>query len=532
MQRSENAVEIMDVTLRDGEQTQGIAFNAREKLHVAKSLLKQVQVDRIEVASARISQGERAAVQGITEWASHENCLERVEVLGFVDENRSVDWIVKAGGRVMNLLTKGSEQHCQGQLKKTLQEHVADIHKTIDYAQSQGVSINVYLEDWSNGYRHSPHYVYALVELLKDCGIQHFMLPDTLGVMEPDEVFESLSDMVERFPWAHFDFHPHNDYGLGTANALAAVKAGVRSLHCTVNCLGERAGNASLPEIAVALKDKMHMDISIDESHLGPISELVEVFSGKRISSNAPIIGEDVFTQTSGIHADGDKKGGLYHNALRPERFGRIRSYALGKMSGKASLSKNLEQLGLKLSEENFQKVLARIVELGDRKETITPTDLPFIITEVLENDAYTRIRLVSCAISSGWPLRATASICLSIDGKEFLATGEGDGGYDAFMAAIGKILKKQGIKCPHLLDYEIRIPKGGQTDALTEATITWEIPGKGGRSQRIKTIGVDTDQVVAAVRATLKMINLKISESLPPGMVNSPKTALASHEF
>ena len=511
MQLSGQAIEIMDVTLRDGEQTQGIAFNSREKLHLAKSLLEQVNVDRIEIASARISEGERDAVRSITEWAGGQNFLDRVEVLGFVDHRRSVDWIVSAGARVLNLLTKGSENHCRRQLRKTLHEHVSDIRKTIRYAHEQGCKINIYLEDWSNGYQDNPGYVYEMMALLRDSGIRHFMLPDTLGVMGPDEAYESLSDMIHRFPWAHFDFHPHNDYGLGTANAMAAVKAGVRSIHCTVNCLGERAGNASLAEITVVLRDKLGMKLSVDESHLGPISELVEVFSGKRIASNAPIIGEDVFTQTSGIHADGDKKGGLYHNPLFPERFGRIRSYALGKMSGKASLAKNLEQLGLNLSEEHYQKVLDRIVELGDRKANINMTDLPFIITEVLESDSYARIRLVSCTMSSGWPLRATASICVEIDGLEFLATGEGDGGYDAFMTAMRKILDKKEIECPKLLDYEIRIPKGGQTDALTEATITWENKGK-----RIKTIGVDTDQVVAAVRATIKMINLQIVEVSP----------------
>ncbi len=508
MQLSGQTVEIMDVTLRDGEQTQGIAFNSQEKLHLAKALLEQVNIDRIEIASARISEGERDAVRCITEWAGEHDCLDRVEVLGFVDHKRSVDWIVSTGARVLNLLTKGSENHCHGQLKKTLHEHVSDIRKTIQYALQKGCEINIYLEDWSNGYQNKPEYVYEMMTLLRDCGIRHFMLPDTLGVMSPDEVYESLSDMIQRFPWARFDFHPHNDYGLGTANSMAAVKAGVRTIHCTVNCLGERAGNASLAEITVVLRDKLGMKLSVDESHLTPISELVEVFSGKRIASNAPIVGEDVFTQTSGIHADGDKKGGLYYNPLFPERFGRIRSYALGKMSGKASLAKNLEQLGLSLSEEHYQKVLDRIVELGDRKASINMTDLPFIITEVLENETYARIRLVSCTMSSGWPLRATASICVEFDGEEFLATGEGDGGYDAFMTAMRKILDKTGIECPKLLDYEIRIPKGGQTDALTEATITWENQGK-----RIKTIGVDTDQVVAAVRATLKMINLKIVE-------------------
>ena len=207
---------------------------------------------------------------------------------------------------------------------------------------------------------------------LKNEGINHFMLPDTLGVLSPDEVFLSLSDMIEKHPWANFDFHPHNDYGLGVANVIYAVKAGVRNIHCTMNCLGERAGNASLAEIVVTLKDKLGMELSIDESNLAPVSEMIESFSGKRLPDNAPIVGENVFTQTSGIHADGDKKGNLYHNPIVPERFGRKRSYALGKMSGKASLTKNLEMLGIQLIEENLQKVLKRVVELGDTKKTMT----------------------------------------------------------------------------------------------------------------------------------------------------------------
>ena len=148
--------------------------------------------------------------------------------------------------------------------------------------------------------------------------------------------------MQKLFPWAEFDFHPHNDYGLGLANAIYAVKSGINCIHCTMNCLGERAGNVSLAEVSVALKDQMGIKLDIDETHLLLVSEMVELFSGKRISKNSPIVGEDVFTQTSGIHADGDKKGKLYHNPIFPERFGRKRSYALGKMSGKSSLIKDV----------------------------------------------------------------------------------------------------------------------------------------------------------------------------------------------
>lgn len=293
-------IQLMDTTLRDGEQTQGVSFTPTEKVNIAKALLQSLRVDRIEVASARVSQGEKEAVTNINEWAQQEGFVDCVEVLGFVDHTKSVDWIRETGGGVINLLTKGSEKHCREQLGKTLSQHTGDILQTVNYALEKGLKVNVYLEDWSNGYQDSPDYVYSLMDNLRYSGIQHFMLPDTLGVLSPEEVFNNLSDMCHRYPELQFDFHPHNDYGLATANVMAAVRAGVSSIHCTVNCLGERAGNASLAEVAVVLRDKMNMQLAIDESHIVRISNMVENFSGKRVAANAPIIGADVFTQTAG----------------------------------------------------------------------------------------------------------------------------------------------------------------------------------------------------------------------------------------
>ena len=226
-------------------------------------------------------------------------------------------------------------------------------------------------------------------------------------------------------------------------------------------------------------------------------------------ADNTPIVGENVFTQTSGIHADGDKKAKLYHNPIVPERFGRKRSYALGKMSGKASLAKNLEMLGIQLVEENLNKVLSRVVELGDTKKSMTAADLPSIIADVLETSDSQRIELLNCSISSGLNLRATATIHLKIDSKEFLETGSGNGGYDAFMSAVKKILKNLKLKAPELVDYQIRIPRGGKSNALTEAIITWQINGK-----RQQTIGIDSDQVIAAVNSTIKMLNLQFFQN------------------
>jgi len=499
-------IQLLDTTLRDGEQTQSVSFSGSEKVSIARALLQSLKVDRIEVASACVSDGEKQAVAQITEWAAEHGFVDRVEVLGFVDRKRSVDWIVSAGGEVINLLAKGSEKHCREQLSKTLEQHVADIEATIAYAHEKGLRVNMYLEDWSNGYADSPDYVFGLIEATKSLGIGHYLLPDTLGLLSPEEVRESLTDMMTRFPDQTFDFHPHNDYGLATANALAAVEVGINTIHCTINCLGERAGNASLAEVAVALRDKMGMELAIDETRISSLSRMVENFSGKWIAANTPIVGADVFTQTAGIHADGDLKGDLYVTNLSPERFGRKRVYALGKMSGKASLINNLDELGISLSKEDQAKVLERVVRLGDSKQIITSEDLPFIIADVMQSGDFEHITLLNCYINSGLDVESTASIRVKIGDEEAQGSGSGNGGFAAFFDAIEKILKPTGFDMPALIDYEVHIPRGGKINALTECIITWEW-----QEQDFKTRGVDSNQVLAAVKATLRMINLRM---------------------
>lgn len=499
-------IEIMDTTLRDGEQTSGVSFMPHEKLVIARALLQKLRVDRIEVASARVSEGEKEAVRSITRWASQIGKIDCVEVLGFVDGTASVDWISEVGCRCMNLLCKGSRRHCEGQLQKTVEEHIEDIRRVVAYAKEKGIRVNVYLEDWSNGMKQSPDYVFQLIEGLLDTGIVRYMLPDTLGVLNPLEMLELMGQMTSRYPDVHFDFHAHNDYDLAVSNVLAAVQSGVKGVHTCVNGLGERAGNASIASVQAVLKDQLKVYTNIDENRLNEVSRLVESYSGIAIPPNQPITGDNVFTQVAGVHADGDNKAGLYQNDLLPERFGRKREYALGKNSGKANILRNLEELGLELTAEQTKRVTERIIELGDKKELVTQEDLPFIVSDVLKHSLVEEhVKLLSYVVTTAYGLKPLASLRLEINGQTYEESAQGDGQFDAFVRAVRHIYReKLSRRFPWLTNYTVSIPPGGRTDAFVQTVITWDWDGR-----IIRSRGLDADQTEAAIKATIKMLNI-----------------------
>ncbi|TWV09855.1 2-isopropylmalate synthase [Bacteroidaceae bacterium HV4-6-C5C] len=506
MKRNHPRIEIMDTTLRDGEQTSGVSFVPHEKLMIARLLLEDLKVDRVEVASARVSDGEFDAVKMICDWAARRSLLSKVEVLGFVDGHTSVDWIHATGCRVINLLCKGSLKHCTFQLKKTPEEHIENILAVVDYANESGLEVNVYLEDWSNGMKDSPEYVFQLVDALINSEIKRYMLPDTLGILNPLQVIEYMRKMLKRYPHVHFDFHAHNDYDLAVSNVLAAVLSGAKGLHTTINGLGERAGNAPLASVQAILHDHFAAKTNIDESRLNEVSRVVESYSGIMIPANKPIVGENVFTQVAGVHADGDNKSNLYCNDLLPERFGRKREYALGKNSGKANIRKNLEDLGLDLDEQSMRKVTERIIELGDKKELVTQEDLPYIVSDVLKHSVMNeRVNLKSYIVNLAYGLKPMATLKIEINGKEYEASSSGDGQYDAFVRALRKVYKTSlGRKFPMLTNYAVSIPPGGRTDAFVQTVITWNFEDK-----VFRTRGLDADQTEAAIKATVKMLNI-----------------------
>lgn len=510
-------VAVMDTTLRDGEQTPNVSYTPAEKLQLARMLLVDVEVDRIEIASTRVSAGELEAAVAIAKWARKARLIQRVEMLGYSDGKKSVDWICGAGGKVMNLLTKGSERHCVEQLGLTPAEHREQISTTIRYARKKRLTVNVYLEDWSSGVRDSFDYVFALVQQLRELRVARIYLPDTLGIFSPADVTRFVGLMTATWPAVDFEYHSHNDYGLATANCLAAIQTGARGVHTSVNGMGERAGNTSLAEVVAAIHDHSDARTGVREDRLTAVASLVETFSGKELSANTPIVGRDVYTQTAGIHADGDAKGDLYTTRLAPKRFGGARHYALGKLSGKASLDHNLLELGIALPDAHRDLVLERIVDLGDRKHIVTPDDLPYLIADVLKtpDTQFVKIDSYRVNVASGEP--PEAQVALAYKGVVEKAEASGDGGYDAFMNALKKAASALEIEVPILADYRVRIPPGGRTGALVETTITWlteETLASGRRraGETFSTLGVDSDQLAAAIIATEKMLNAVVT--------------------
>jgi D-citramalate synthase len=285
---------------------------------------------------------------------------------------------------------------------------------------------------------------------------------------------------------------------------MEAMLHGASGIHTTINGLGERAGNAPLESVIAVIKDFTDFEINAQEQKVYRVSKLVEQFSGQHIPANKPVVGENVFTQTAGIHADGDNKKNLYFNDLMPERFGRKRKYALGKTSGKANILKNLEELGISLEKEELAKVTQRIIELGDKKERVTTEDLPYIISDVLQNNSIAKeISIEGYHMTHSKGLKPSVQLRLNIQGKSYNASATGDGQYDSFMKAVKKIYKSRKKELPKLIDYHVSIPPGGKTDAFVETVITWDF------GKIFKTKGLDPDQTVAAMMATEKMLNI-----------------------
>ena len=496
---------IFDTTLRDGEQSPGASMTQEEKLRIALQL-ERLGVDVMEAGFAASSQGDFDAIHQIARHVKDSTVcsLSRASIK---DIERAGEAIAPAPRRRIHTFIATSPLHMQAKLRMTPDEvferAVAAVRACAKYTDD----IEFSAED---GYRSDPEFLYRICEAVIDAGATTVNIPDTVGYAVPELYGAFIADLREHVPnsdKAVWSVHCHNDLGMAVANSLAGVKqGGARQIECTINGLGERAGNAPLASVQAILKDHFNAITNIDESRLNDVSRVVESYSGIVIPANKPIVGENVFTQVAGVHADGDNKSNLYCNDLLPERFGRKREYALGKNSGKANIRKNLEDLGLQLDEDAMRKVTERIIELGDKKELVTQEDLPYIVSDVLKHGmAEERVSLKSYIVNLAYGLKPMATLKIEINGKEYEESSSGDGQYDAFVRALRKIYKVTlGRKFPMLTNYAVTIPPGGRTDAFVQTVITWSF-----EDTIFRTRGLDADQTEAAIKATVKMLNI-----------------------
>ncbi|KKQ56852.1 MAG: (R)-citramalate synthase [Parcubacteria group bacterium GW2011_GWA2_38_13] len=504
-------IEVMDTSLRDGQQSHGMKYTQQEKLEISRHLLEKVKVDRIEVASALTSQGEFNALVAIMRWAHSCGREKQIEVLGFVDGGKSVEWIAQAGCKVINLLAKGSEQHCRVQLKLSPQEHIERIEHAISLARGLGLDVNVYLEDWSNGVENSWDYLRTLCQALSRMPIDRVMLCDTLGIMNPFKTGRHVTNTVKLMLGKKIDIHMHNDYGNATWDTIAAVYTGyVNGVHVTVNGLGERTGNADLAQVVVAIHDHTDYKTRVDELELRPVSRLVSMFSGRSIPANAPIIGK-VFSSGCGVHSDGNRKGGIYQSRLTHERFGANFITALSSQSGQASLKDCLERdLGItSLTDDQIRQLRKRVADLNDGGKRLGIGDLLVLVSELANEPNRIVLSVEDGSISTRSSLGKKACVIavLKFKGNEVHFEAEGSGGFDAFMNGLRLWAKTVDLKIPELIEYQVNIPPGGKTDALTFADITWKRPEEDG--EEFQTIGTDSDQVMAAIRSAIQAVNV-----------------------
>ncbi|MDX9893102.1 MAG: alpha-isopropylmalate synthase regulatory domain-containing protein [Patescibacteria group bacterium] len=506
-------VEVMDTSLRDGEQTPGKSYKPKQKLAVAQFLLDQLKVDRVEVASALVSEGELAMLKQVMLWASVNGFANRIEVLGFTDGHKSVDWIKSGGGQVINLLCKGSLRHCEDTFGTDVLGHLERIGQTVEYAVAQGLTVNVYLEDWSQGMLNSPEYVRSLLSGLAKMPIKRAMLCDTLGVLSYWQVEEFVNQAASWQPKLILDFHGHDDYGLATANSLAAVRTGkVGGVHVSINGLGERCGNTCQDETVVGIADFLsNCQLGIDESKLVAASRMMALVSGVRVPANKSISGTNSRVNTAGVHAHGDERGRkkgkaeLYrHPKLDPGRFGGQLSHSLGKLAGKASVRSNAQLLGFILNDDEVTAVLTRVKDLGDEGKPVTVADLPYIIAEVLNRPECIVFEVLEADSHSTLRGRALTSAKIRFRGREYEISAHGDGGFDGFMNALHRWARRRSVVIPKLLDWDPVIPPGGQHSALVQANIKWH-NGQGD----FDTIGVHPDQTMASILAAEAAVNV-----------------------
>ena len=488
-------VKILDTTLRDGEQTPGVSLTADQKLQIAKQL-DVLGVDYIEAGTAIISEGEQRGIKAIA------NAGLKAEISSFARLLKAdVDAAIGCDVDTVNLVAPVSDSHIKKKLKIDRETLINRTVEMSEYVKGHGLKVEISAEDAS---RADIEFLNAFFSDLSPV-IDRLSFCDTVGVMYPErtkELFQALCKSKTPVA-AHF----HNDFGLATANSVAAVMAGAQVVHVTVNGLGERAGNASLEEVVTALEMFYGVKTMIAKEKMYKTSRLVMNLTKMPVAPNKPLMGDNAFTHESGMHVHGTLADPSLYEPIDPAILGRRRRFAFGKHTGKASVKVTLEEMGISADEDQMQKILADVKEIGDRGKSITDSDFQAIVDDVLSIEREEKIKLVDLSVVSGKNVYPTASLRLEIDGEDVIEAGVGVGPVDAAINALRKAMAGMEMNDLRLEEYHVDAITGG-TDALVNVMVKMSRGDK-----TITASGVSEDIVIASVRALINGVNRLYSQ-------------------
>lgn len=504
---SQQHLVIFDTTLRDGEQSPGATMNKAEKLRIAKALEK-MRVDVIEAGFAIASPGDFEAVKAIADTIKESRICSLARALE-KDIERAAEALKNAEASRIHTFIATSPIHMKYKLQMEPDAVVEQAVRAVKYARQFTDDVEFSCEDAG---RSEIDFLCRIIEAAIDAGATTINIPDTVGYAIPAQFGETIRTLLERIPNAHkavFSVHCHNDLGLAVANSLAAVMNGARQVECTINGLGERAGNASLEEVVMAVrtrKDIFELDTRIDTTHIVPTSRLVSTITGFPVQPNKAIVGANAFAHESGIHQDGVLKHRETYEIMRAQDVGwHTNSIVLGKHSGRNAFRTRLEELGYKFdTETELNEAFARFKELADKKHEIFDEDLQTLVSETLVS-AEEHFKLVCMSVCSETGVTPVAKVTLMVDDEERTESAEGSGPVDATFKAIEKIAQS-GV---NLQLYSVNNITSG-TDSQGEVTVRVE---RGGRI--VNGLGADTDIVIASAKAYVNALNLINSEQL-----------------
>jgi 2-isopropylmalate synthase len=488
-------VRIFDTTLRDGEQTPGIALTPEQKLAIAQKL-DELGVDAIEAGFPIISDGEKKAVKDI----AHANL--KAEICGLArTEKKDIDAAVAAGLKYIHTFIATSDIHLKYKLNLTREQAVAKAIEAVEYAKSLGLQVEFSAEDAT---RTDREFLKKVFKSVTEAGADRIDIPDTVGYSTPQYIAAITKDAIDA---THLpvSVHCHNDFGLAVANAISAIQAGAQCAHVTINGIGERAGNASLEEFVMALQclqfDKK-FETNINTRLIYETSRYVSKIVGVQVQPNKAIVGENAFGHESGIHTHGVLSNPLTYEPISPELVGRTRWFQVGKHAGAHGIAAMLEEYGIQPSREQTREILERVKKLGDQGKHVTDVELLSISGEVMHQEGLKRlVHLTGFSVSTGMGNMPYAFVKLNVEGKDFIGTDYGVGPVDASINAIQKITgetSKVRIK-----EYKLDSISGG-SEALCEVTI--KVEDAYGNQASAKSIGEDI--VITSVQAMIDGIN------------------------